>query len=56
MTTKTNELKLTFYKINPFYGLVSLKRVDRSEPRDFAAFVLFSIIYQRGFLCVKNSI
>lgn len=31
-------LTLTFYKINPFFGLVSLKRVERIEPYDFASF------------------
>lgn len=53
MTTKTNELKLTFYKINPFYGLVSLKRVDRSEPRDFASFVLLP---SKTNVCILNQL
>ena len=33
-----NETILIFYKINPFYGLVSLKRVTREESYDFASF------------------
>ena len=37
MTTK-NEPILIFYKINPFYGLVSLSRVTREESYDFASF------------------
>ena len=40
MTTKNAQKQpiLIFYKINPFYGLVSLSRVTREESYDFASF------------------